>query len=250
MMNIENIEETALLTVERQDFDSDIFGRPVYRLKIRGGGKGLAEALSDLVRAWVGKDIALCVCRIPAADTDSALALEAAGFRRIECLVTLTCDLAAWRIPITGVDLAWPADLGACIAIARSAFSLDRLHTDPFIPNEIADRQKEAWVRSGLAGGADRSFVVREAGMPVGFLLCRIVAGAAVADLLAVAPAHRRQGHGRRLMEAALAHYAGGYPSLRVATQDSNRDAISVYRRLGFRESGAQLTYHFTPPPG
>src|SRR4029077_18976530 len=87
MMNIENIEETALLTVERQDFDSDIFGRPVYRLKIRGGGKGLAEALSDLVRAWVGRDIALCVCRIPAADTDSALALEAAGFRRIECLV-------------------------------------------------------------------------------------------------------------------------------------------------------------------
>jgi ribosomal protein S18 acetylase RimI-like enzyme len=245
-----NIEETALLTVEQQDFDSDIFGHPVYRLKIRGGGKGLAEALSDLARSWVGKDIALCACRIPAVDTDSALALEAAGFRRIECLVTLTCDLAAWRIPVTGVDLARPADLAACIAIARSAFSLDRLHADPFIPNEIADRQKEAWVRSGLAGGADRCFVVREAGLPVGFLLCRIVAGAAVADLLAVAPAHRRQGHGRRLMEAALAHYADGYPSLRLATQDSNRDAIAIYRRLGFRESGGELTYHFTPPPG
>jgi [ribosomal protein S18]-alanine N-acetyltransferase len=245
---MKNIEETALLTVERQDFDSEIFGRPVYRLKVRGA-KGLAEALSELVQSWVGQDIALCACRIPAADTDSVLALEAAGFRRIECLVTLTCDLAAWRTPVTGIDLATPADLGACIAIAGSAFSLDRLHADPFIPNEIADRQKEAWVRSGLAGGADRCFVVREAGLPVGFLLCRIVAGAAVADLLAVASAHRRQGHGRRLIEAALAHYADDYPSLRLATQDGNLDAMAIYRRLGFRQTGAELTYHFTPPP-
>jgi ribosomal-protein-alanine N-acetyltransferase len=245
---MKNIEEAALLTVERQEFDSEIFGRPVYRLKIRSGA-GLAEALSELVRSWAGKDMALCACRIPAADADSALALEAAGFRCIECLVTLTCDLAAWRIPVTGVDLATPADLAACIAIARNAFSLDRLHADPFIPDEIADRQKAAWVRSGLAGGADRCFVIREAGLPVGFLLCRIVAGAAVADLLAVAPAYRRQGHGRRLMEAALAHYANGYPSLRLATQDSNLEAIAIYRRLGFRQTGAELTYHFTPPP-
>jgi ribosomal protein S18 acetylase RimI-like enzyme len=243
-----NSEKTALLTVERQGFDSEIFGRPVYRLNIRGGGKDLAEALSDLVRSWVGRDVALCACRIPAADTESALALESAGFRRIECLITLTCDLAAWRIPVTGVDLAIPADLGACMDIARGAFNLDRLHADPFIPNEIADRQKEAWVRSGLAGGADRCFVVREAGVLAGFLLCRIVTGIPVADLLAVAPAHRRQGHGRRLMEAALAHYADGYPSLRLATQDSNLDAVSIYRHLGFRQIGAELTYHFTPP--
>ena len=92
--------------------------------------------------------------------------------------------------------------------------------------------------------------MAREAGLAVGFLLCRIVAGAAVADLLAVAPAHRRQGHGRRLIEAALAHYAEGYPSLRLATQDGNLDAIAIYRRLGFRQTGAELTYHFTPAPG
>ena len=247
---MKNIEKTALLTVEPQDFDSEIFGRPVYRLKIRGGGEGLAKALSDLVRGWAGRDFALCACRIPATDMDSALALESAGFRRIECLITMTCDLAAWRIPVTGIDLATPADLAACAAIARSAFALDRLHADPFIPNEIADRQKEAWVRSGFAGGADRCFVVRESGSPVGFLLGRIVAGTPVIDLIAVAPAHRRQGHGRRLVEAALAHYADGYPSLRLATQDSNQDAIAIYLRLGFRQTGAQLTYHFTPAPG
>src|SRR5882757_957248 len=103
-----NSEKTALLTVERQDFDSEIFGRPVYRLTIRGSGEGLAEALSDLVRDWAGRNVALCACRIPATDTDSALALESAGFRRIERLITLTCDLAAWRIPVTGIDLATP----------------------------------------------------------------------------------------------------------------------------------------------
>jgi ribosomal protein S18 acetylase RimI-like enzyme len=162
----------------------------------------------------------------------------------------MTCDLATWRIPVTGIDLATPADLAACSAIARSAFALDRLHADPFIPKEIADRQKEAWVRSGLAGGADRCFVVRESGSPVGFLLGRIVAGTPVIDLIAVAPAHRRQGHGRRLIEAALAHYADGYSSLRLATQDSNQDAIAIYLHLGFKQTGAQLTYHFTPAPG
>jgi hypothetical protein len=110
---MKNIEETALLTVEPQDFDSEIFGRPVYRLKIRGSGEGLAEALSDLVRGWAGRDVALCACRIPATDTDSALALESAGFRRIECLITMTCDLATWRISVTEIDLATPADLAA-----------------------------------------------------------------------------------------------------------------------------------------
>ena len=76
------------------------------------------------------------------------------------------------------------------------------------------------------------------------------MAGTPVIDLIAVAPAHRRQGHGRRLIEAALAHYAEGYPSLRLATQDGNQDAIAIYLRLGFRQTRAQLTYHFTPAPG
>ena len=146
-----------------------------------------------------------------------------------------------------GVDPAEPSDQAACQAIARSAFVLDRFHADPFIPKAVADRQKEAWVRNGFAGRADRSWVAREAGLTRGFILCRLAAGVAIIDLIAVAAADRRCGHGRRLTAAAITHYARHSSAIRVATQESNLGALALYRGLGFSEAGCEVTYHFTP---
>ena len=83
-----------MLTVEPQDFDSEIFGRPVYRLKIRASDKGLAEALSDLVRGWAGRDLRCAPVAFPR-PTRRVPSRSNPGFRRIECLITMTCDLAA-----------------------------------------------------------------------------------------------------------------------------------------------------------
>jgi ribosomal protein S18 acetylase RimI-like enzyme len=245
-------EPSSSLLIEQQDFDSEIFGRPVYRLTIRGGPGALAnpdvgEEIAVLARALAREGIGLCSCRVAASDSGGIRALEAAGFRPIERLITLARDLALPTIPATGIHPAEPSDQAACQAIARGAFALDRYHADPFIPKALADRQKEAWVRNGFAGRADRSWVAREAGLTRGFILCRLVAGVAIIDLIAVAAADRRCSHGRRLTAAAIAHYAGRHSAIRVATQESNLGALALYRGLGFSEAVCEVTYHFTP---
>jgi hypothetical protein len=246
-------EPPSPLLIEPQDFESEIFGRPVYRLTIRSADPGalahpgVSGEIAALARAWGREGIGLCACRVGASDSGSISALEAAGFRPIERRITLTRDLALPTIPAKGIDPATPSDHAACLAIARCAFTLDRFHADPFIPKAVADRRKEAWVRNGLAGRADRSWVARWAGLPRGFILCRLVAGVPVIDLIAVAAADRRCGHGRRLTAAAITHYAGGYSAICVATQDGNLGALALYRGLGFCDAACEVTYHFTP---
>ncbi len=54
-------------------------------------------------------------------------------------------------------------------------------------------------------------------------------------NYLAVAPAHQRQGLGRRLVEAATTELQKlGCPKINLQVRASNREVIEFYQRLGF----------------
>jgi len=236
----------SLLRLELQRFESDILGQPVYRLTILDSADArLADELGALVRAWADENIGLCSCRIDAADARTGAVLEAAGFRRIEHFLTLQRDLPRSIVRPGGIDVARPSDHAACLALGRTAFSCDRFHADPRFPTAVAGAIKEAWVRNSFAGRADCCLVVRHADDAIGFALCRLAAGAPVLDLIAVAPAFRRRGHARRLVEAAMAHYAGSAATISVSTQQDNLPAVALYEDLGFAAFKREATYHF-----
>ena len=51
---------------------------------------------------------------------------------------------------------------------------------------------------------------------------------------LAVAPAHRREGHGRALMDAAQAWlHAHGAPKIQLMVREDNEEALGFYEALG-----------------
>ncbi len=80
---------------------------------------------------------------------------------------------------------------------------------------------------------------------PQAFILCRVVAGEMEVLTVGVAPAARRRGQGRQLMEAALAagRQAGaGEVFLEVAMD--NAPAVALYERLGFRRAGVRPAYY------
>jgi ribosomal protein S18 acetylase RimI-like enzyme len=242
-------EPSPAPSIDRQDFESGILGRPVYRLTLPPPPRSstlvgpLAVVRERLTREGVG----LIACRIKAGDAEAAAALEAAGFRRIECLVTLSRPLGVPREMPPGTGLAMPADHESCLAIGRTAFTFDRFHADDRFPDEAADRLKEAWVRNSFAGRADACLVSRDGATAVGFVMCRFSQGQPAIDLIAVALSHQARGHGRRLVAAAMAHYAPNYATISVATQQSNLPSMALYRALGFAVIGTELTYHWVP---
>lgn len=78
-----------------------------------------------------------------------------------------------------------------------------------------------------------------------GFVLARLAAGEAEILTLAVAARVRRSGLGRRLMDAVLFRlHAERAESLFLEVDETNAAALTLYRRLGFREVGKRPGYY------
>ena len=78
-----------------------------------------------------------------------------------------------------------------------------------------------------------------------GFVLIRIVLDEAEILTLAVIPAARRQGLGRRLVEeAAVAATKGGAARLFLEVAEDNAPARALYDRAGFSQIGRRKAYY------
>lgn len=236
-----------------QAFESGLLGRPVWRLDA-------PERAGAAIAAAGPAGIGLIHHRGPAR---RASLLESHGFRHVGTLVTLEgpgpdrARLDRARLDRAWSDRAWPgrlrdaaaADADAVEAIARAAFRFDRWHADPRIPAAAADAYKAQWARNDVTGRADAVLLaVAEDGTVQGFnaLLCR--PPAMVIDLLAVAPAHRGRGVGRRLMAGAFAAARRtGIETVRVGTQAANQGSIRLYRAVGLKEVARAETWHWIP---
>ena len=92
-------------------------------------------------------------------------------------------------------------------------------------------------------------FLVGEgAGEMLGYAGMHCAAGECYVDNVAVFPEARRQGVGRKLMEALLqAAAARGGEFLSLEVRPSNLEALALYRGLGFREVGRRRRFYDNP---
>ncbi|MFE3839366.1 ribosomal protein S18-alanine N-acetyltransferase [Pseudogemmobacter sonorensis] len=103
------------------------------------------------------------------------------------------------------------------------------------------------WDAAEIAGllASAPVFVLEEAG---GFLIGRAIAGEAELLTLAVAPARRRQGLGRRLVEGFLTRArALQAETAFLEVSAENPAAIALYESLGFRRAGVRRGYYAAP---
>lgn len=92
-------------------------------------------------------------------------------------------------------------------------------------------------------------FAARQQGAPrrgpAGFVLARMAADEGEILTIAVDPACRRTGLGRELMDAVIRHLrAERAAALFLEVDEGNMPAISLYRRLGFRQVGRRPGYY------
>ena len=103
-------------------------------------------------------------------------------------------------------------------------------------------------LKEELTNPAACFLVWEEAGKVLGYAGMHCAAGECYVDNVAVFPEARRQGVGRKLMEALLqAAAARGGEFLSLEVRPSNLEALALYRGLGFREVGRRRRFYDDP---
>ena len=220
-------------------FDASILGRPVWCLD------DVAQAENAVIGARQ-ESVGLMFRR---GDASEGAILDLLGFRKIETLITLGCAISdqKQRLP-AGIGIAQTTDADVIADLAARAFRSDRWHRDPEIPDDRADAYKAAWAHNDVLGRAGVTLVtLNAAGETTVFNALLFRDDTLVVDLIAVAPHHQGQGHGSRLVTAAIAYGAGRFKTLQVGTQAANPASIRLYQKHGLQEIGRADTWHWTP---
>lgn len=140
-----------------------------------------------------------------------------------------------------------PPSLPDVALVAGGSDELDAVMT--IMTAAFEPRFGEGWTRSQCAGilpmsGVSLILARQSDGRPLGFSLFRTLAGEAELLLLAVAPPHRRNGVGRRLLDEFVGRArAGGAGRVHLEVRDGN-PAVAMYRAAGFEQVGRRSQYY------
>ncbi len=133
------------------------------------------------------------------------------------------------------LEPAGSGDLDALMTVMQSAFD---------------SRFGEAWTRSQCRGILPMTGVSlmlawdEKREQPLGFSLFRTISGDSELLLLAVAPASRRRGVGRRLLDQFVEKATSdGATRVHLEVRDGN-PAIQMYRSAGFEPAGRRRNYY------
>lgn len=148
----------------------------------------------------------------------------------------LQAFLCAWLAEVAAPVLAplTEADLPAAAALEKACFSTP--WSEESLRGELQNENARVWTLS----------VCREI---VGYIGVHLVQDEAEVMNLAVLPAFRRRGFGRRLLQTALAFCReNGCVRLFLEVRESNEAALALYRSLGFTVCGRRKHYYQQPP--
>jgi ribosomal-protein-alanine N-acetyltransferase len=102
----------------------------------------------------------------------------------------------------------------------------------------------------GTAADTAHSADSGDGDQPIGYAVALPQAETGYLAEIAVAPAHRRQGHGSRLLRDLLGHLsAEGYERVRLTVRVGDRGALAFYETHGFRVRSL-LPHHYEDGDG
>ncbi len=183
--------------------------------------------------------------RINTSDLPSFRTAQNHRFEVVDGLLTLAWEGKPQTDVNINVRVAREEDLSAVKDIARTSFIFDRFHTDPAIPNEVADKLHANWIYDSFANNPDeRVLVAEEDHQIIGFLSYSINEGLSrdlgikimTLILLATHSGARNKGAAKSLILQSLKNaHQESFNIVLVGTQLRNVKATRLYEKLGFK---------------
>lgn len=242
------------LRVAEVPWDRELLGHSVHDVDISGGREAdVQRELPNWLNTLKGKLPCLAVAKIDTAAVTLIRVLTRCGFYYVETQLSLSLDLAetkpgvSWETAGTRMRLGDAADAAALTQIATHGFVADRLHLDPNIADEAANRRYGAWVNNAIAEQEPLLIVEENNGTIIGFSHFREIDRQRVGmSLGAVAPAYQGTGAGWMLLDATLMECRRrGYAAATTKASLNNRQSVNLLLSRGFVISHASTTLHW-----
>lgn len=206
--------------------------------------------LNNFIRFCNENGIQMVTTRVEETEVTVMEALEAEGFRFIECLLTFEkqdkpmANLAK-RCNVIPYEEKY---LYSLQEIASSSFVYSRFHADPMIDPKTAQFSRSQWITNSCHGRAEKVFVAKEDDEIVGFVACKKDLDdednrVGVIDLIAVHPKYQRRGIGSALVKATLEYYSNRRVKVVVGTQAKNIPSVNLYTKFGFKLVKSQVGF-------
>jgi ribosomal protein S18 acetylase RimI-like enzyme len=235
-------------------WDSEIFGFPFYELRISEYFQGLPESLTKFLHHIVnsGESRCLVFVKIPPKETSVIKTLTVQGFYPTETMVEVHGRLQALKACRAFERLSLrPAtndDRQKILDIAHHAFTLDRYHLDPNLPDEKASYRYEYWLDNGLRG-KDLVLVYEDVSKnkTLGFCHVRDVDADTIDfSLAAIDPLYQKAGLGVIMYHECLS-LCKSREKRKMITHISinNLEIVNMFANLGFIFRKPTLVLHW-----
>ncbi|MCH7905085.1 MAG: GNAT family N-acetyltransferase [Armatimonadetes bacterium] len=240
-------ELTGIACVDSDCFETSVIGSACGKISLfLATDRETAGALLDGLSKHAGAHKRLSV-RVDSDAIHSVQALEAAGFRTVDGLLTYGKEVKDVRKP-RGVRVCQKSDAFGIGALAEASFVQGRYHADPWITSDQADDLYRQWGENAALGRIGGTTLVLDGEEGIaGFVLCSAHRteqdSVGSIDLIAVDKAARGTGVGKRLVRAAMLWFFAqqcGYAT--VGTQSANVAASRFYQASGFSLVSSSVT--------
>jgi RimJ/RimL family protein N-acetyltransferase len=214
-------------------------------------GEGDTSAFGTF-RDWcTRKGVVLVSCRLAQDQLPECGFLEERGFRFIELNYRpFLSGLAGFASdPEISICPVAEADVSEISAMASRIFQTGRLHMDPMVGRELADRRYAAWVENAFSNPAQQLFKFLIDNRIIAFMVVEKPTSASrFWSLVGLAPGLSGQGLGRRVWRSMLAHHhLEGVQHVSTSISSHNLAAHNLYVSLGFRFPAPAVTLHWCP---
>lgn len=242
---------SELLAVQSLEWDTRLLGVKTGRIiDLVSRDESRAPGYSGIADHLRALDLEYVTVRRPISEWNRLRALEAAGFRLVDGILSFTRKIENSTPVSKGTRLAKASDTEAIAELAIATFKRSRFHNDSAISNDAADRLHGEWARNSCKGTAAKAVLVVDDDRKVGgFITCKFGSDLSIGviDLVGVAPSSAGKGIGRSLVEASCVWFAShGCKEVHVQTQIDNFAAIRLYTGAGFAPSATFATLRWS----